>query len=86
MTDYAELAAQVAACSDDTALIDLVTPVIAAMPKARRNQLLTSNPVRDPRKYDRCPKCTRDIERGWRHDCSIAGWRPPTAPKEKEAA
>lgn len=69
MTDYERLGALIADCDDDTELIDILTPAIAGMPKARRNQLLKSNPIRDPRKYDRCAECGGDVERGWRHTC-----------------
>jgi hypothetical protein len=70
MTDYGRLAAVVAGCDNDTELIEILTPVIAAMPKARRNQLQQSNPIRDPRKYDRCADCGGDIQRGFRHLCT----------------
>jgi hypothetical protein len=72
ITDYGRLAALIAECDDDTKLIEIITPVIASMAKARRNQLLQSNPVRDPRKYDRCPDCGGDIQRGYRHICTAA--------------
>jgi hypothetical protein len=76
MTDYERLGALVADCDDDTELIDILTPVIAVMAKARRTQLLKSNPIRDPRRYDHCPGCGGDVERGWRHTCQAGQPEP----------